>query len=109
VPAQAVMNRKLTHEKKKWDLLLWPLLILLSVLFIIWAPNGLLHLRQLDLENQELIHKNVLLEKENYLLYDEISRLRHDPGAIEQLARQELGLVKEGELIFQFVTPSTKE
>jgi len=103
------MNKKLTAANKKWDLLLWPFLILVSVLFIIWAPNGVLHLSQLDSEHQELIQKNTLLEKENYLLYEEISRLRHDPSAIEHLARQELGLVKEGELIFQFVQPSTLE
>jgi cell division protein FtsB len=103
------MNRKLTPAKKKWHLLLWPFFAVVSVLFMIWTPNGLLHLRQLNHEHQELLYKNTLLEKENYLLYEEISRLRHDPSAIEQLARQELGLVKEGELIFQFVTPRAKE
>ena len=99
------MNRKLTSRKKKWYLLMWPFLLLASVLLIIWSPNGLLHLRQLHLEHQELLQKNHILEKENHLLYEEISRLRTDPAAIENLARQELGLVKEGELIFQFVAP----
>ena len=84
---------------------MWPFLLLASVLLIIWSPNGLLHLRQLHLEHQELLQKNHILEKENHQLYEEISRLRNDPAAIEDLARQELGLVKEGELIFQFVAP----
>ena len=30
----------------------------------------------------------------------------NDTAAIERLARQELGLVKEGELVFQFVHPA---
>lgn len=99
------MNKKLTAKNGKWHLVLWPLMVLGSVLLIIWSPNGLLHLRQLHLEHQELIQKNNILEKENHLLYEEIGKLRNDPAAMEHLARQELGLVKEGELIFQFVSP----
>ena len=103
------MNEKLTTKNRKWHLVLWPLMVLGSVLLLIWSPNGLLHLRQSHLEHQELIQKNHILEKENHLLYDEIDQLRNDPAAIEHLARQELGLVKDGELIFQFVSPPSEE
>jgi cell division protein FtsB len=103
------MNKKLTAKSGKWHLILWPLMVLGSVLLIIWSPNGLLHLRQLHLEHQELIQKNNILEKENHLLYEEIGLLRNDPAAIEHLARQELGLVKDGELIFQFVSPPSEK
>ena len=99
------MNRKLKATKNKWYFLIWPSLLLASLLLIIWTPNGLLHLRQLQVEHQELVEKNHILERENHHLYEEISRLQDDPAAIESLARQELGLVKEGELIFQFVKP----
>lgn len=102
---QFTMNKRLTAQSGKWHLVLWPLLVLVSILVIIWSPNGLLHLRQLHLEHQELIQKNHTLERENHLLYEEIAQLRSDPSAIEHLARQELGLVREGELIFQFVSP----
>ena len=103
------MNQKLTKKKTKWYLLLWPLLVVASVLVIIWSPNGLLHLRHLHVEHQTLIQSNLALEKENQRLYGEIGRLRNDPAAIEHLARQELGLVKDGELIFQFISPSPEE
>jgi cell division protein FtsB len=103
------MNKKLTAKNGKLHLVLWPLLVLGSVLLIIWSPNGLLHLRQLHAEHQELLQKNHILEKENHHLYEEISRLQEDPDAIESLARQELGLVREGELIFQFVKPLPEE
>jgi cell division protein FtsB len=102
------MNRKLSAAKKPWHLILWPLLVLISVLLIMWSPNGLLHLRKLHLEYQEHTARNISLEIENQQLYQEISRLHNDPTAIERLARQELGLVKEGELIFQFVPPANK-
>lgn len=103
------MNRKLKATKNKWYFLIWPSLLLASLLLIIWTPNGLLHLRQLQVEHQELVEKNHILERENHHLYEEISRLQDDPAAIESLARQELGLVKEGELIFQFVKPEPQE
>ena len=40
------------------------------------------------------------LRSENGRLREEIRRLRFDPAAIEALARQELGLIKPGELLF---------
>lgn len=103
------MNKKFTTKKRNWLLLLWPPLVLASILVIIWSPNGLLQLRQLHAEHQALSQNNRILEEENHRLYGEIGRLRDDPAAIENLARQELGLVKDGELIFQFLTPSPKE
>jgi cell division protein FtsB len=103
------MNKKLIAKNGKWHLVLWPLMMLGSVLLLIWSSNGLLYLRQIHLEHQELIQKNHILEKENHLLYEEIGQLRNDPAAIEHLARQELGLVKDGELIFQFVSPPSEE
>ena len=37
---------------------------------------------------------------ENSRLRDDIRRLKEDPGAIESLAREELGLMREGEVLF---------
>lgn len=37
---------------------------------------------------------------ENSRLRDDIRRLKEDPGAIEALARQDLGLMREGEVLF---------
>ena len=83
--------------------------MLTSVLLIIWSPNGLLHLRQLHVEYQELTSRNLALEKQNHQLYQEISLLADNPIVIERLARQELGLVKENELVFQFTAPEEAE
>ena len=100
------MNRRFSAAKRQLSLILWSVLVLASVLLIVWSPNGLLHLRQLHLEHQELTQRNLVLEKENYQLYQEIILLHNDTITIERLARQELGLVKEGELVFQFVHPA---
>jgi cell division protein FtsB len=42
------------------------------------------------------------LVNENRKLRDDISALRSDPTAIEKIAREELGLVKDGELVYRF-------
>jgi len=38
--------------------------------------------------------------QENTRLRDDIRRLKEDPGAIESLAREQLGLIREGEVLF---------
>jgi cell division protein FtsB len=50
--------------------------------------------------------KNFKLEEENQKLKEEVKRLRSDKRYIEEIARKELGMVKEGEIIYQFDSPS---
>jgi cell division protein FtsB len=38
--------------------------------------------------------------QENARLRDEIRRLKEDPAAIESLAREQLGLIRDGEVVF---------
>jgi len=38
--------------------------------------------------------------QENMRLREQIRRLREDPAAIESLAREELGLIRDGEVLF---------
>ncbi len=40
------------------------------------------------------------LRRENSRLRDSVRRLRDDPGAIESLAREQLGLIRPGEVLF---------
>ena len=43
-----------------------------------------------------------LLKNENIHLRRQTDALRSDPGKIESLAREELGLAKKGEIIYEF-------
>ena len=50
----------------------------------------------------------------NDAMTDDIRRLREDPAAVEELARDELGLIKDGELLIIMrdtpsVSPSTTD
>ena len=45
------------------------------------------------------------MEEENRKLKEEVRRLQYEKPYIEEIARKELGLVKEGEIIYQFDSP----
>lgn len=64
------------------------------------GEQGLLVLRAARLEHLRLTASATSLRSENDRLRVEASRLREDPYAIEEVARQELGLVGPGELVF---------
>jgi cell division protein FtsB len=46
--------------------------------------------------------KNERLQREVRELSEETERLRGDARAIERIARDELGMVRDGEIVFQF-------
>ena len=76
-----------------------------TVVLLTVNPRGAFQWRELYREYHELQSKNQALEQDNRLLYQEITRLRNDPKVIEHLAREELGLVREDELIIYFAPP----
>jgi cell division protein FtsB len=80
--------------------------LLFSLLFfIIFSEHGLVDLNLLKKERDQLAEKNELLSHENLSLSAEIDRLQHDPKYIENIARQELGMVGRDELILKSQSP----
>ncbi len=69
--------------------------------FIIFGEHGFIDLNGLKAEKIQLNEKNDRLTQENLSLSVEIDRLKHDPLYIENVARQELGMVGENELILK--------
>lgn len=53
-------------------------------------------------ENEELVVLIKALKGKNKELTAEIRRLKGDPGYLELVARRELGLVRENEVIYRF-------
>lgn len=81
------------------------LLVVMNVYLILsflLGEMGLLNANTLRKTNLEM-HKEVAeMEAENEGLARKINALRTDADTIERLAREELGLVKEGELVYEF-------
>lgn len=69
--------------------------------FIIVSEHGLLDLRSLKLEKAKLFLENRRLTEENLAISIEIDRLKNDPAYIENIARHELGMIGENEIILK--------
>jgi cell division protein FtsB len=79
------------------------LLVFVTVVLVINAlvgERGLTETLRARKKHQELVTSIERLRAENARLRDEARRLRSDPATIEALARQELGLIKPGEMLF---------
>ncbi|MBT5331882.1 MAG: cell division protein FtsB [Porticoccaceae bacterium] len=82
------------------------LVVLLALLQIkLWFGEGSLEERaslMREIESQEQV--NDRLEARNEVVEREIEEFREDPeAAIEERAREELGLIKEGETLYLFI------
>jgi len=73
---------------------------LVLVLNALVGDRGLTETLRARRQHQDLMTSIERLRSENARLRDEARRLRSDPATIEALARQELGLIKPGEMLF---------
>jgi cell division protein FtsB len=78
------------------------MIILLVVGFLIlFGKKGLIDNYKMQHRVAELSTTNQQMLKENSRLKQEILLLRKDPKYIERLARNELGMVKKGDIIYR--------
>lgn len=88
--------------------LAWLLPFGVLVLAIVAVPlhllddHGLPRYRVLAQELSQIHAENERVEREVTDLSREVEALRKDPLAIERIARDDMGMVREGELVFQF-------
>ena len=68
-----------------------------------WGKNGLQDNNQLQEEVILAKENNAQLQLRNNMMFSEINDLKQGSKAIEERARNELGLVKEGETFFRIV------
>lgn len=66
------------------------------------APSGLGRLQSLREERRRADQTVESLSREIDRLRAEVARIKSDPAAVEQVARDELGLVRQTEIVFQF-------
>ena len=77
-------------------------LALVAVPVLVLEPEGLPRLRALQKELDEVNAENDELRRDVGHLRVEVKQLRDDPAAIERIARDELGMVRKSEVVFQF-------
>ncbi len=89
--------------------LLIVLLLLLAAVVVplkIFDPKGFERVERLRSELTELNEANARLKRENETLRFEIQSFHANPDYIEKVARDELGMVGQDEIIYQF--PSSR-
>ncbi|MBN2123973.1 MAG: septum formation initiator family protein [Deltaproteobacteria bacterium] len=67
-----------------------------------FGERGFIHLYRMEKERQAHLERITKIEEENRRLLEEIDRLRHDREYIEAMARRELGLIKDNEVLYRF-------
>ena len=93
---------------KKRIVILVLFLFLILGFFTFFGDKGIIHLLRLQKEWVRIKEVNVKIEEENRKLREEVKRLQYEKRYIEEIARKELGMVKEGEVIYQFDSPDDK-
>jgi cell division protein FtsB len=77
-------------------------IILVVIYFALFGEKGVVQILRLRHEHDTIMADVVRIEKQNEELSKEVRRLREDPRYLETVARRELGLIKENELLFIF-------
>ena len=89
-------------KRRKITLTLVFTAMLVLLLVVIFRDNGWVELKRLQKTRMALVEGNATLTRENSRLYDIIDRLQNDSDYIENVARQELGMIRPDEVIFKF-------
>lgn len=76
--------------------------VILTGLLTVFGERGLIKAYRLANERDEIRGKVEKLRRENQYLRGELASLRSDRHYIEDMARRELGLVREGETVYRF-------
>lgn len=66
----------------------------------VFGRHGVLHLRRLDRQQEGSERFAAALGAENTRLREHLHRLEHDDAYLEKLARERLGWVKPGEVLY---------
>ena len=74
----------------------------LSVPVMVWSPRGLPRLDVLRTEKTGVEEEVSVLSQEIRHLREEVRRVKSDPAAVERVARDQLGLVRQTEVVYHF-------
>jgi cell division protein FtsB len=94
--------RFLRPFRKKYLFYLMGIIAPLSF-FIIFGGRSLMQIYPLKEEREKIRIANSRLREENQKLAEQVARMKHNKKEeVEKIAREELGLVKKGEVVYQF-------
>jgi cell division protein FtsB len=96
-------RRPVVQPPRRWRKGLNVLLLFVTAVLVVDAlvgENGFMDTLRVRRQSRELQRSVTRLKAENARLLELSRRLRDDPMTIEAIARRELGLIREGEVLF---------
>lgn len=99
------LRQQVVIEKKKRNVIFFTIIVLASLYMgasLIFGDMGLIKYLGLQKTKNKLETEMKHIETENQRLKTEVHGLKHDPYYIEKHAREDFGLAKPDEYIFQF-------
>ena len=102
LPASRIKFSNWPFKKKFLKIILIAVIGVVSY-FYLCGNTGIIHLIQSKYRQNKLEKNITLLEAENQRAIAEIQSLRSDLKTVERLAREELGLIKKGEVVYKFI------
>ena len=98
-------------NKKKQRLILMGMACMAVYLLLsfFFGEMGIIHFSKMKMAREKSKQEIAQIEQENNNLLTEIVALKTDPFYIESLARERLGLIKDGEWTYEFYPSPKKE
>ncbi|MHB8282410.1 MAG: FtsB family cell division protein [bacterium] len=91
-----------SQKEKKLKFFIPAAFVFLISLIVIFSIGGVIKVYRLKAAKSKLINKLIYLKKNNAKIKRQIYDLKHNKQYISELARQELGMIKKGEIVFKF-------
>ena len=83
------------------NVLIGLLIIIPAFSFILFSNRGIIKHFSLVAEKHRMEEKILEAQREQQRLKDQSNALDHDPKAIEKVAREKYGMIKEGETVYK--------
>ena len=101
----SLLRKQVASELRKRRLIVYTVILLICIYLLIsfiFGDMGLLSYKKLSVTKNDIETEIIQMEKENSQLKAQIEMLKQDPFYREKYAREEFGLAKPDEYIFQY-------
>ena len=102
LPQQSIMRQVLATPWLILVLMLSSLFLFTMMALTVWGDRGLLAMWRTQHDLDRLGREIEIIDQKNASLVRDMQRLRTDRDYVEKIAREELGLVRAGEIMFEF-------
>lgn len=91
-----------SHSFKIFSIFLLTVLVFLQ--YRLWFESGgILEMVRLKKQLAINVQENEVIKKRNQTMLKQVKNLKNNPNTVESSARQELGMIKQGETFYQVV------